>query len=340
MLEFLPWSKKVLNEAFEEYRKTGILSILDIELGGSCNFNCQYCDTPKYGLNITYKPSDLEDYFRDNKVHFLYICGLGEPTFNNNFHDLIRVLELCQTYGIKCCVFTNLSILNDSLLYFIDQEILFPIFKLDSFDVDKIKQIYSINDTLANDHLNNILQLTNHVKVRNNYTNIAASIVPSSLNISEVNYLIKWCKENNVFPLIGQLENAGKGRELFSSLSVDEMLLETIKEKIYEYYSEPYLIPICPSVLFGIHINHNGIVIVDRISGLSCHWFWLDEPKIKELGPFYNKSIEMISKEIIDYRKKQVDAVIEIYHKKQPLVFGGCGGDVKYLLSFYLENMI
>ena len=45
MIEYLPWSKKLLDESISSY-KNGIFSILDLELGGGCNLNCIYCDSP------------------------------------------------------------------------------------------------------------------------------------------------------------------------------------------------------------------------------------------------------------------------------------------------------
>ena len=43
MIEYMPWSNKVISECFRDYEK-GIFSILDIELGGQCNYHCIYCD--------------------------------------------------------------------------------------------------------------------------------------------------------------------------------------------------------------------------------------------------------------------------------------------------------
>lgn len=316
------------------------LQLLDIELGGSCNFKCVYCDTPKYGYQIKYRIKDLEIFFDEGNPLLVYICGLGEPTANINRTYLIEVLELCRKYNVGCCIFTNLSVLDEELYMYIDEGILYPIFKLDSFSVDKIKKIYNISDELAYKQISNIDNISKHVKVKDGYTNIAASIVPSTLNISEINSLVTWCYKNNVFPLIGQLEDAGKGHNLFKSLEVNESMLADLKDYIFNCYGESYEIPICPSVLFGIHIDFEGDIIVDGVSGLSCHWFWLTEPHIERLGQFVGNSIDSISQMIIENRKIHAEEVKNIYQMQKELVFGGCGGDIKCLLDFYITNML
>ena len=45
MLEYLPWAQSTLNTALEKYSRR-FFSILDIELGGECNYHCVYCDSP------------------------------------------------------------------------------------------------------------------------------------------------------------------------------------------------------------------------------------------------------------------------------------------------------
>ena len=48
MIQYKPWEKIEVNKIISESNKK--LPILDIQLGGACNLNCIYCDTPKYGL--------------------------------------------------------------------------------------------------------------------------------------------------------------------------------------------------------------------------------------------------------------------------------------------------
>ena len=88
MLEYLPWSVKVLSDCWKQYQESGMLNIIDIELGGACNFRCKYCDTPTYQKDIAYHLDDIETLILQGDVKWLFLCGLGEPTVGANMKDL------------------------------------------------------------------------------------------------------------------------------------------------------------------------------------------------------------------------------------------------------------
>ena len=46
MVEYRPWSNEIALPIIEQSNSK--LSILDLQLGGACNLNCVYCDTPRY----------------------------------------------------------------------------------------------------------------------------------------------------------------------------------------------------------------------------------------------------------------------------------------------------
>ena len=48
MNQYKPWEQEEVKSLVNQSNKK--LPILDIQLGGACNLNCIYCDTPKYGL--------------------------------------------------------------------------------------------------------------------------------------------------------------------------------------------------------------------------------------------------------------------------------------------------
>jgi MoaA/NifB/PqqE/SkfB family radical SAM enzyme len=339
MLEFLPWSRRTLDDTLDHYSKTREFSIIDIELGGACNLKCMYCDTPRYSQEIQYDTKELGRYIEKNKFSWLFICGLGEPTVPRNIDDLIYFLQICKDKHIKCTMFTNGVELTKELLSYIDDEVLYPLFKLDSLKIESTREIYGIKDEIIlKKQIDNINTLKDHVKLKGNYTNICASIVPTTKNEDELFDIVQWCYDNNIFPLIGDLEDAGKGMSLMKSLKVSDEKLLKLKSFIKNKTGYEYKIPICPSVLCGVHIDHTGNIVVDKKSGLSCHWFWLTEPQIHNLGIFSDKEIET-NVAIIEYRKKYIKEVEKLHSLTSSLVFGGCGGDIKELLSIYLERM-
>ncbi len=83
---------------------------------------------------------------------------------------------------------------------------------------------------------------------------------------------------------------------------------------------------------------HDGTVAVDELTGLSCHWFWLEEPKIHSMKKAWEYSSYMdIEKHIFAYRQERLQFVKNEAAKVKEMVFGGCGGDIKELLSVYLK---
>ncbi len=338
-MEFLPWSRKTLNNALSRYQTEKKFSILDIELGGSCNFRCVYCDTPKYQSKIQYNLTQIEDIIVQGNIEWLFVCGLGEPTVGNNLQDFKALLFLCKKHNIKCSAFSNIAAFDDDLFDYVQSNILYPLFKLDSFEIECIQNIYGVSEVLASKNVYNAQKICRYVNFDGEYTNVCASIVPSTMNQNQLENLVDWCYDNNIFPLIGDLEDAGKGQNTYNSLKVSDERLSKLKSHIFVKTNEDYRIPICPSVLFGIHISFDGYVVLDQTTGLSCHWFWLTEPQIYKLIRLESNSYEIISKKIIEYREKQKLETKNNCIERDPLIFGGCGGDIVELLSFYLENM-
>lgn len=334
MLEYLPWSNQELSKSLSLY-KDNVFSILDIELGGACNLSCIYCDTPDRKIISKISTEIVEKLFQSNQIRWLFICGLGEPTVKPNFSQLIDLLSLCKKYDIRCSMFTNLLNLNDEIRKFIIDGILYILFKLDSFNENKIQDLFNTNQT--NKILSNIDDVKSLVTSDGNFTNIAASIVPTSINQDEIIDIVKFCIANNIFPLIGDLENSGITQDTFKYLKInnDELLL--IKQRINELFNVSYRVPVCPSVIGGIHISHGNQLIVDHYTGLSCHWFWLKQPKIKVLADINNATTyDEIASMIINYRSTKIDFIENYISDISELPFGGCGGDIKYMLTGYL----
>ena len=316
------------------------MSILDIELGGACNMCCVYCDTPTRNRKIQYTFSDIQELICAGNISWLFICGLGEPTIADNICLLKQLLALCKDSGVKCCLFSNIVNFDKDLFSYIDSETLYPMFKLDSTDPDLLTSLYGVDRNVIDRHLNNVQEMCKHVICKDNYTNVCASIVPTKKNFNQVPELVQWCFNHNIFPLIGDLENAGQGQSIYDKLKVSENDLLLLKKQISEIISFDYEIPICPSVLFGIHINNTGCIIVDKLSGLSCHWFWLKEPQVEVLSHIGELPFDEISQRIIDNRKSKIENVMQIMPSIPSLSFGGCGGNIKELLSFYINNLI
>ena len=334
MLEYKPWAKSTTGAFLSESSKN--LPILDIQLGGACNLNCVYCDTPKYGYPCLVDLPSVSKLIEDGNIEWIYVCGLGEPTVKDNLAHLKQLLAWCKEKKIGLSMFSNMLDIDRDILDYIDQGILNVLFKLDTFDRVKINYLYGrdVWKTITRNY--KLIEEVNHPK--SNTTNLAASIVPTSINYDEVTTIIDYCMEKGIFPLIGQLESSGKcSGQLFRKLEVKEEELMKLRIYLEQTYAVHYEIPICPATVSGIHITNTNHIILDERTGLSCPWFWLDEPQIIEIGNIKDMTYKEIVRKILEYRRQKLDSVKTMAEHTKEYPFGGCGGDVKKLLKTYIS---
>ncbi len=95
--------------------------------------------------------------------------------------------------------------------------------------------------------------------------------------------------------------------------------------------------PTCPATISGIHITSTNNIILDKRTGLSCPWFWLDEPQLEVIGNIQNMSYDEIVNSILKYRQAKLLDVENMKKNIELYPFGGCGGNAKQLLRTYLD---
>jgi len=221
------------------------------------------------------------------------------------------------------------------MISYIEGGTLSVLFKLDSFDKEKMAYLYGRDKGQI--ILRNYQRLLEVTKLSDGTTNLGASIVPTKINYEEVYQIIDFCMENGIFPLLGQLENAGRCSKIFEKMELKQEELLNLRSYINQKYELTYQIPICPATISAMHITNQNDVIVDKKTGLSCAWFWLGDPEMITLGNIKEMPADMITKKIIDYRKSRFKDVVDIAKTLKPHPFGGCGGDAKTLLNQYIS---
>lgn len=334
MYEYAPWATDVLKRILSISSES--LPILDLQFGGSCNLDCIYCDTPKYKYPCLLDLEAIERIINNGNIQWVYACGLGEPTVKGgNGYALKKVLAMCKAKSIKMSIFSNMVDLDDELLQYIDSGTLHVLFKLDSFIPEVMNYLYGVDRSKI--ILQNYEKLKEVIHIKEGTTNLGASIVPNAKNREEIYKIVDFCMEYGIYPLLGQLENAGKCASIFEKLKVNDNELLALRQYIKGTYGANYQIPICPATIAGIHITNTNKVIVDEKTGLSCGWFWLDEPKMIEIANIIDMSPEEITSKIMSYRKSKFANVVAIEKSLKTNPFGGCGGDAKALLQQYIS---
>jgi len=334
MIEYLPWSSQVLESAITAY-KSGRFSILDLDMGGGCNLNCIYCDSPDRKVSANWDLSTVQHIITNKAIDWLFICGLGEPLHHSNRGRFQELITCCQANGVRCSIFTNGLEIDEWFCQMVQEGVLSVLLKLDSFNSLVADRIYG--KKISHKMIANMEKLAKSAVISDNCSNIAASIVPSIFNINEVPELVRFCAQHGFFPLIGELEDSGHAQGRITEIGVDRQQLVTMKEKVSNVLGEQYSIPTCPAILAGIHIDHNGAIIVDQFTGLSCHWFWLQKPKVYQIGHIDEKrSLHEYWKRIVTYRSLRLTDVERSIANIDEYPLGGCGGNVRQLLESYI----
>jgi len=349
MVQYLPWSKETLRECLE-VEKTGQIPVLDLELTAKCSAaSCIYCDSmPEVCANPAIKELPIEPTFValeqacERGLKWIYTCGLGEPLEDRRFS---AILDFIKEKDIKMSMFTNGQFINTlEVAKRLKASNIQIIIKVDTFDADKFdvilggvvgraNKIYQAIDFLLDAGYADVVQ--------EGYTDLAFSIVPTTLTSDTIPEVVEYCLKNNIFPSVGELEQAGNviTSSLFDSLGLSEDRLKQVKKNT-ELAEMNYMRPICPAILTGLHIDNQGNCIVDEITGLNCKWFLLSDPKTKIIGNVTERSIvelyNMVKKYRVDRWEQNRETIDE--YEKINYVFGGCGGNPSEIIRLYKET--
>lgn len=341
-IEFYPWSKSVLEQALK-LQKQGMIPTLDIELTAKCSGACCiYCDSkPNVCARGQLGEVDfltLKKVIQETKeygLRWVYTCGLGEPLEDEKFWNLIH---LFREYNIELSMFTNGVFIKDIYVAKeLKQHNVNIILKMDTFEEDKFDRILGKKGTAKKIYAARDNLIAAGYGGKNGYTNLAFSIVPTSLSIEGISEVIAYCKKYGLFASIGELEQAGEviHNNLRDRLSVPNNDVIKLKEMADAYIEGTYMRPICPCILTGIHIDNMGNCVVDTDTGLNCKWFLLKEPQITKLGDIYTDNIFELFSKVNEYREKCFTSKYDTINLACDVnyIFGGCGGNPKDIIE-------
>ena len=347
-IEYYPWSADVLSQCVNMMQQ-GLIPTLDLELTAKCSgASCIYCDSKpdvcQEGQHGELDYATLRRVILEAKemgLKWVYTCGLGEPLEDPNFW---RAIELFKENDISLSMFSNGVFINSTSvarrLRDFDVSI---ILKMDTFDetkFDKIlgrpgvaKRIYAARDYLLSEGYG--------VNAKG-FTNLAFSIVPTSLSINGIDEVVSFCKRNGIFASIGELEQAGEviKNNLQETLGISREQILHLKETADQYIGGSYMRPICPCILTGIHIDNTGNCVVDRDTGLNCKWFLLQNPRTVQLGNVKDCSVKELYERATVYRKQAFTTRRDKIEKSCSVsyIFGGCGGNPKDIIDLAMKN--
>ena len=173
-------------------------------------------------------------------------------------------------------------------------------------------------------------------KIENNCTRLALSIIPTNINIDDIEKVFNFAIKYNISPSIGELGKAGSAIEnqRFDKLDIRNKI-KNLKAKMDELWNGSYCRPMCPVILTGLHINHIGECTVDCETGLNCKWFIIREAKMSRIASIREETIGSIFRKVeknkLDLFKKNIQSINE--YGSVDHLFGGCGGSPKNVIS-------
>ncbi len=356
--QYRPWSRSLWN-VVRRSAWSGTFFMLDVQLGSECNARCWYCDSSccqrqepaeldvkavkrlasKMAHHYMYQRRSVED---PNWLQG-FICGWGEPTAGANLERLKELVA--ETEGIfSWAMFNNGIYWDDDLSRLVKQKQLAVQVQCNGSDPDEVARRMGISRELALQQIANrerLYQESYEMYQTNptNTTQVCASIVPDRQNRPN---LLSWTEQavrKNVFPLIAELEEAGLCTgKTYEDNKLANRELSYLRYQIWREMMQEYEVPFCPAAVGAIHVNNHNKVTVDRATGLSCGWFSMDASDQVVLGDIREDSLEVLSQRILEYRKSRIEAVRGMVYEYPHMVFGGCGGNARYLLQAYVRS--
>ncbi len=347
MITYYPWCDEVLDECLRAH-DSGDLVTLDLELTANCtSASCIYCDSrPKVGSKYTNELTKAEtknllEEALSCGLKWIYICGLGEPLEDDRFVGLV---EEAAIHDVRMSVFTNGILIDAQTATWLHKKAVNLVLKMDTFeepDFDRIlgrkgaaQRIYEATEFLLS---------SGYGKGYADYTDMAFSIVPTQLNLNGIDKVIEYAKEKNIFPSVGELEQAGRTlrKKTYQDLALDHANIVSLKERVEHLLWKGYTRPICPSIITGLHVDNIGNCVVDAETGLNCKWFLLREPKVEILGNIRQNSVEELLRRARGYRETcfQRNASAIDFCESIEYIFGGCGGSPRKIIQIARDHL-
>jgi MoaA/NifB/PqqE/SkfB family radical SAM enzyme len=199
-----------LKKEIEECLSNGHMLNPSIDLSNRCNLNCPYCYVEDKDSNRKIKKNDeltfeeiinLIDDLADCGAKTINIVGAGEPTIDPDFEEII---EYIFKKKIKTVLFTNgIRISNEQYLAkFLSKNDVSIVVKYNSINA-KIQDLFVGKDgyTIKRDKTIDMLidlGFTSHEP-----TKLGIDVIVSKGNYNEIPQLLRWCRKNNIFPIMG-----------------------------------------------------------------------------------------------------------------------------------------
>jgi len=338
--EYGPLSRRAFKETAAAF-SDGRITAFEMDAGAGCSHcvksggGCIYCDSkvgkPNEGeLDLSQTLSVLDQIAAIGGKR-LYICGIGEPLEDGGFWG---IAEYAKKNGIALSVFTNgLAITPDVAKRLHDLGVC-VIVKCDSMNETTFDMLLGHEGTATRIHdaIRNLANAGYGTRASTGETDLALSVVPTTLNLRDIPDVVRFSMDIGAFPLIAELECAGRAKERFKELQPSKEQLLELKREVEAIWGPYEGAPACPAS-FGLHVSDTGEVVADKRTGFACKWPWLGEIETVSFGNIKTSPLSEIAKDVWGFQTEK-EKEIRLLGKIQPeQVFGGCSGKLAPLLG-------
>lgn len=305
------------NEEIYSALKEGRLLTLTIFLENICNFKCPFCLTQTREFKDELNTEETKRIIIEGKelgVQTIMIAGAGEPLMASNFWEII---DFISSLNLNIIVFSNLSLITEETAQKLYQKEVSIIAKFNSFKKD-VQELYigGVEGAFEKmqDGLQNLMNLGFNIPNEKGETRLCFETSILRQNIGELFEYWKYCRTNNIYPIIDTIYYQGKAIESeYDEFLVDYDLVLTELRKINAYDRE-----------LGIQwpiklLNHNGKGVLVGELNIEC----------VKIGTNLNVDIEGNVYDCFNMSEKEhgnirENSLIEIWKTKQPYKDGIC----------------
>lgn len=254
----------------EDIKKKKLLRHVYAGVSAACDLHCIYCQTKSgkamHGEMNLEERKDFLDQAKELGCQLVHIAARGEPTVDPLF---LHQLQYIHKLGMIPVIFTHGGNIDNKWADYLWENEASVIIKIHSFQPELQDWFAGVKDyTKRRNRGLRILIEKGFNKTAP--TRLGADILVMKKNYEEIEKIFRWCRKNNIFPLVKPFLCNERGRSEFvmknlylPPLKIKELYykLAEIDRRDYGYYWEP-----APPYA-GINCNYYLYHIVVTIMG-------------------------------------------------------------------------
>ena len=181
-----------------------------------CNMKCIFCLSnagcpKKHGVELSYnKRESLLREARDLGAEQLIISGAGEPLLDRHFWDIIKIAH--DELGMHVAIYSNMLLINkDVAAKIASYERLSVTGKKYSFHPETENYLFGgdYSECVSNG-FSNLMEAGLNLEIP---TRLGFQCAITRVNIAEIPDILRYARDNNLFPQINKLFLAGRAKE-------------------------------------------------------------------------------------------------------------------------------